>query len=810
MMTVVRVAVKAGVVIGLMASALVVGGARVEAQESQTAGLCDTAGVTQFDDVSVDEYGADYILCMRALGLSTGRADGTYGPDGQLTRAQMASFIVRLWRDVLNQTCPDVETPFTDVAPDSVHAANIGCLYGLGITTGTTATTYEPQAKLTSSQLSRFLLRTYRQVVDTCATAAPGLDEAVAYLQGLRVIPSAAEGTGNAAVTRAQMAVYLIGLWHNIAGHGLPPLPPQRFAEPAPVVLPTVPFSMGDFVGGQWLEYADPKLAASIKELGWVQDGVDDTEVDAIKHLWSMDLDLASFVASLGWVRDGIDDTEVDAIKHLWSIDRVDRDLASFVASLGWVRDGIDDTEVDAIEHLLYIAYSDAGAALRIADMPFVETIEPPDVSALRSLWYLAVVRSEHLERVMSHSALRDGIADELTPVVATLDGVASVNPGLIDVLLDPDKVLLERRVLMLPLSGEVIVDIIRTGSGATRSMELLEHSVRCAEEFMGVPLPTDHVILLFEDAVRTGRGGTNFGTHIAIPPEYDTDNGSSRQAADGIIAHEVAHYYWTGNARWINEGASDFMASISQRAQTGYRVGPTTFPCAYPGNIVELESQRVAEDVVHPCNYSLGERLFVDLYRTLGEARFQQGFSDLYLLSRVNDDPGNSPSTSLAIDHVKEAFRSNDGTEATVIARWYDGTEPYDLGHLDLDPADPRLPSINGRIDDAYIVTDKNGPAVSGFSARDIDDWVYVKLEYSYSIPSDSEVPFRLVQYYADGFSLSDKARILSADARYIRGTWRLSIGVPPTLEWAPGRYWVYVYANGRKVADVEFVVTP
>ena len=570
---------------------------------------------------------------------------------------------------------------------------------------------------------------------------------------------------------------------------------------------------MGDFVNGRWLEQTDPKLAASIKELGWVQDGVDEIESAAMQDLLytaAVDRNVASFVASLGWVKDGIDDTEADAIANLQQIAFNDVDTAARALLLPWVWDGIDDTEADAIEHLRSISYNDAGAALRIADMPFVETIEPPDVSALRSLGRLSAFRSEHFERVMSHSVLRDGIADELTPVVATLAGVAKVNPGLIDVLLDPDRVLLERRVLMLPLSGEVIVDLIRTSSGATRSMELLEHSVRCAEEFMGVPLPTDYVGLLFEDAVPTGYDGTNFGTHIAMSPEYDADDGSRQAAAaSGLIAHEVAHYYWTGNAGWIDEGASDFMASISERAQTGYRVGPTTVPCAYAGNIAELESLRVAEDVV-PCDYSLGERLFVDLYRTLGEARFQQGFSDLYRLSQVNDDPGNSASTSLAIDHVKEAFRSNDGTEATVIARWYDGTEPYDLGHLDLDPADPSLPSINGRIDDAYIVTDENGPAVFGFSARDIDDWVYVKLEYSYSVLSHSEVPLRLVEYYADGFSFSDNTRILSAEPRYIGYTLWLSIGVPPTREWAPGRYWVYVYANGRKVADVEYVVTP
>ena len=40
--------------------------------------------------------------------------------------------------------------------------------------------------------------------------------------------------------------------------------------------------------------------------------------------------------------------------------------------------------------------------------------------------------------------------------------------------------------------------------------------------------------------------------------------------------------------------------------------------------------------DSAFTCNYALGERLFVDLYRTLGEDDFRRGFTDLYLLSQV------------------------------------------------------------------------------------------------------------------------------------------------------------------------------
>ena len=212
-------------VVSVPSSRMATSGVGVGGVVAQGVGLCDSSGVAQFGDVSAGDYGAGYVLCMRALGLSLGTGDGTYGPDRELTRGQMASFLVRLWRDVLGMGCPEGGTPFSDVA-GSVHADNIGCLYNLGITLGKTATSYAPGSDLTASQISRFLFRTYEKAGRSCEDRESELDEAVACLETLRVIPSAVEGRSDQAVTRAQMAVYVIGLWHNLAGRGLPPVPP--------------------------------------------------------------------------------------------------------------------------------------------------------------------------------------------------------------------------------------------------------------------------------------------------------------------------------------------------------------------------------------------------------------------------------------------------------------------------------------------------------------------------------------------------------------------------------------------------------
>ena len=554
-------------------------------------------------------------------------------------------------------------------------------------------------------------------------------------------------------------------------------------------------------------------VGLSLVSTDWAQDGIDDVEAEAFRWMNNIrTAEVALSAVSLGWVQDDIDAVEVKAIENLSYVANKDTGVGLSVVSLGWVQDDTNDAEADLIRDFASIADKDAGAALRIVGMPFIETIEPPDISALTSLRLLAAFMPDMFVRVMSHSALLDGISDNMAPVVATLHGVAGTNPGLIDILLDPTQVSLKHRVITLPLTGEVVLFIIRTAPGAARSMDLLEHSVRGAEEFMGVPLPTRYVGLLFENAVSGSNAGTNFGTHIAILPKFDVDDDSNEASFAGHAnAHEVAHYYWGGNENWVDEGAADFMASIIEGARTGRPIGVTNLPCVHARNIAELEGLGIAQgDAAFRCNYSLGERLFVDLHRTLGYERFRQGFRALYLASEIEDDADRMRGMSVGIEHVREAFRSDDGGEAAAIGRWYDGSEPYDLSQLDASIADPSLPKINGRIDRAYITIGEGGPEASSFSVQDVRGYVLLNVEYSYSVKGGPyDISLDLVEVYEDGFEFRrGSLQKITATDQYIGGTRLAWVGQPE--RWAAGRYWVYVYAGDQKVAEVQYEVTP
>ena len=172
--------------------------------------------------------------------------------------------------------------PFTDTA-GTTHEANIECLFGLGITQGTSATTYGPQDPLKASQISRFLYRTYEKAGgDQCAgTAASELVRASECLFDLRVVPSTDEAIAATPVIRSQMGVYVIGLWHNLTGKGLPPAPPQLGAATPSTTTTTQPaVTQGPAVldeRGIWVTRADGADAKHVAPDGrdpvWSPDG---------------------------------------------------------------------------------------------------------------------------------------------------------------------------------------------------------------------------------------------------------------------------------------------------------------------------------------------------------------------------------------------------------------------------------------------------------------------------------------------------------------------------------------------------------
>ena len=632
-----------------------------------------------------------------------------------------------------------------------------------------------------------------------------------------------------AASARATIAAAVADLNQNQASDNTSaPTPAVRYTPsdlPAatPFPVPTAQPSGGgrDFrtlTNAAYLEQSEPQSADAIKGLPWIADGIVNREVEPAEHLTQ----LAAFqqavfwiLIAVPWLQDGISDPEISAIKSVVIIAQRDEAAAALLFSLGWVSDDITATDEELVANIARIAQSDPAGAAQIVAMPFLQSVEARDIAALSSLQQLAYLNPGVFRRVLEHPTLGGGITHDWATVVATLHGVSRTNPDLIDVLLDPDRVGVESRTVDLPLSGPVAMTIIRTGPGARRSMDLLETAVRNSEQFMATPMPTGHVIVLFELAVAGSSAGTNFGSSISIRPKFDVDDGSHEaETAGHIIAHEVAHYYWNNNTNWIDEGASELIASVSEFARAGRPLEAINYPCGYAPNIAVLEAMNAErESGVFECNYSLGERIFLDLYRNLGDTAFREGFRTLYGLSAVEDDADELPGTAVNINDVRVAFReaAGDTPVDTTVARWYDGSAPYDTTTLDTTAVNSTLLNVPGRIDRSFISFAQDGQPVSRFSASDFTGPVLLHLQYSYQIVADpANVHFQIVESYQDGFAYRRRDSTVNALPGYQGGTQWLQVGPAPGGRWAPGWHQVQVYESGRKIAEVQYTVTP
>lgn len=118
------------------------------------------------DDGTTHEANIDKLAAAEIAG---GRADGTYAPNGAVFRNQMASFIVRTLEYRFGAPVEDGVGAdyFTDDDGDTAHEDNIDKAAALGITGGTSDTTYGPQLRVRRDQMASFLARSLAELVDT-------------------------------------------------------------------------------------------------------------------------------------------------------------------------------------------------------------------------------------------------------------------------------------------------------------------------------------------------------------------------------------------------------------------------------------------------------------------------------------------------------------------------------------------------------------------------------------------------------------------------------------------------------------------
>jgi hypothetical protein len=116
-----------------------------------------------FTDIPDTHWAFKYVQKMYDEGITTGYIDGTYRPAENVSRAQMAAFIIRA---KFGESFTYITTPyFTDV-PDTYWAFKyVQKMYDEGITTGYADSTYRPAENVTRGQMAVFISRAFLSIL---------------------------------------------------------------------------------------------------------------------------------------------------------------------------------------------------------------------------------------------------------------------------------------------------------------------------------------------------------------------------------------------------------------------------------------------------------------------------------------------------------------------------------------------------------------------------------------------------------------------------------------------------------------------
>ncbi len=108
-----------------------------------------------FTDVQADAYYYDAVLWAVEKGITSGTSATTFAPDATVTRGQTVTFLHR----ANGSPAVSGSSPFNDVAADAYYTAAVQWAVTEGVTSGTSATTFAPDAPCTRAQIVTFLYR---------------------------------------------------------------------------------------------------------------------------------------------------------------------------------------------------------------------------------------------------------------------------------------------------------------------------------------------------------------------------------------------------------------------------------------------------------------------------------------------------------------------------------------------------------------------------------------------------------------------------------------------------------------------------
>ena len=114
-----------------------------------------TSTTMAFTDIPAGSFYYDAVLWAIESGITKGTSTTTFSPNDTCNRGQIVTFLYR----AMKSPEANATNPFQDVAADAYYADAVLWAVEKGVTTGTSATTFSPNADCTRGQIVTFLYR---------------------------------------------------------------------------------------------------------------------------------------------------------------------------------------------------------------------------------------------------------------------------------------------------------------------------------------------------------------------------------------------------------------------------------------------------------------------------------------------------------------------------------------------------------------------------------------------------------------------------------------------------------------------------
>jgi len=549
--------------------------------------------------------------------------------------------------------------------------------------------------------------------------------------------------------------------------------------------------------------------------------------------------------------------------------------ITADITGLPWVSDGQTATEKVTVAWLSELQEHNPSLVTSLVGMPFLQDHTPGDLQAIQTLTLMSAGTSsidadpQYATALATHAGFADGGGIDNTE--ARIIAVTSMPyfqgaDALINFLASQGSV--EELSVQGQHGNSLMFAIVRTtpfsssssGGGSppvpkepqkdpfipttsvqnSELMQSLDSAARHAENLMAQALPTDFVGALVYDL--PGASAANNNIHLWF--DFGFDGTYSDRVRQRVVAHEIGHYWWSRNndhEAWISEGAAEYIGAYSEKTQfDDSRLYTDNWPCPYYRTIEHLRADNPQYSVSQGslCNYSLGERLFINLDRIIGHTAFATGFRNLHQrLSTYEDDEidqGISLMNAFCLHCLTPApiDTDSDSTQVSVVNGQVQVVVNGQVIITHLGSVDHALAKWYGE----KVITDSGEPTgtitglgslssvslydspsqnrqygVPQVSASSPDQRRWLRLSFHNPTNPPETVRVAVFQYHEERYPYYSawQERTVRQSSSSSAARFYVYLGDPPRR--APGHHWVYIYnEGGEKIAEAEYQVLP